>query len=340
MALNPNELFSSTSVDATLRVDAQHIHVKKFSAGTGTLALLTPVAFDESANDWVVWGDPVASAMYAITAASTTATDGTFTITVDGEETSALDHDASASTIQTALEALDSLSSGDVYCYTSGSGLGTNDGIVRILFINKTPVVSIDTSSITGNAHTLSTSASDIGEVSSVTANATPATDGTFTLTVNSETTAAIDHDASAATIQTALEALGGIDVGDITVLDAGGLGAASGAVLLLFRGNLTYTNPTVTIDNGSITGNDHVLATVEAGASANGTNVIRGFVWPDAITLDSDEEVLGQVLVAGTVHYDDIALPSGETIPSLQTACRSGLRERGIHVQGLSQVR
>ena len=44
-----------------------------------------------------------------------------------------------------------------------------------------------------------------VNEVDSITANATPATDGTFTLTVDGATTAALDHDASAAVIQAAL---------------------------------------------------------------------------------------------------------------------------------------
>jgi hypothetical protein len=341
MTLNPNEQFASNNVSALLRCEATRIMPKKFAAGVGTLALLTPVAYNTSTNDWQVWGDPVASSVFSLTAASTTATDGTFTLTVDGEETAAIDHDASAATIATALAALDGLVAGDIETYTSGSGLGTNNGIVYIVFKNKTPGVSLDTTSLTGNAHVLATVASDVGEISTVTANATPASDGTFTLTVNSETTSAIAHDATAATIQTALEALGGIGVGDVTVLAfGGGLGTGSGGIVVLFRGSLTYTNPTVSIGVGSLTGNAHVLATVEAGGSANGTNVIRGFVWPDAITLDSDEEVLGNVMLAGIVHYADIPLPSGESTASLQAALRSGVRELGITVQGLSQVR
>lgn len=72
----------------------------------------------------------------------------------------------------------------------------------------------------------------------------------------------------------------------------------------------------------------------------ANGTGTIGGFVWSDDVVLDSDEEVLGNVLLEGKIHYDDIVLPGGELEADLQTALRSGLRDKGIIVQGLTQFR
>lgn len=72
----------------------------------------------------------------------------------------------------------------------------------------------------------------------------------------------------------------------------------------------------------------------------ANGTGTISGFVWSDDVVLDSDEEVLGNVLLEGKIHYDDIVLPGGELEADLQTALRSGLRDKGIIVQGLTQFR
>lgn len=320
------------------RAFASVIEPKTFAAVTGApeLAALTPVAFNTSTEKWGVWGDPVASAAHRITAASTTATDGTFTITVDDETTAAIAHDAAAAAILSALEALDSIDSGDAFVYDSGGGLASNDGYATIVFKNRTPAVSV-TLSLTGNDHTLSTVAVDIGEVSTLTAGATTASDGTYTLTVNGETTAAIDHDAAAAAIQSALEALGGIDVGDVTVFDVGGgLASNDGVAVILFRGTLTYTNPTVSATY-SLTGTDHTLATVIAGASANGMNVIRALVWPDAIQLSASGEVLGNVMMAGQAHYDDIVLPSGETQSDLAAALKSGLRERGITIKGLA---
>lgn len=71
-----------------------------------------------------------------------------------------------------------------------------------------------------------------------------------------------------------------------------------------------------------------------------NGTGTISGFVWPDAVTLDATGDVIGQVMLAGRVHYDDIALPYGEIADNLKAALRSGPRALGIFVEGLDQVR
>ena len=79
---------------------------------------------------------------------------------------------------------------------------------------------------------------------------------------------------------------------------------------------------------------------TVWTNGGANGTGTIRGFVWPDAVELDSSDDVLGNVMLAGRVHYDDIVLPYGETESNLQAALRSGPRELGLTIESLDQVR
>jgi hypothetical protein len=68
---------------------------------------------------------------------------------------------------------------------------------------------------------------------------------GSYTITFDGETTGAIDHDATAATITTALEALGKVGVGDITVT-GGGAGHANITLTFVNRGNV----PQVTIGN------------------------------------------------------------------------------------------
>jgi len=76
---------------------------------------------------------------------------------------------------------------------------------------------------------------------------------------------------------------------------------------------------------------------------SAGGTNdnsTIRGFVYPLPIQLHASDEVLGVVMVAGEIHYDDIALPSGEAEADLKTAIRANLAARGLFVTGLTEVR
>lgn len=92
-------------------------------------------------------------------------------------------------------------------------------------------------------------------EVQSITINGT-VSGGTFTITVTEigETTAAIDYDATASEIQTALDALSGLEPGDIVV--TGGPIPSAPAVL-------TYNGPVfagkgvaeITVNSGSLTG-------------------------------------------------------------------------------------
>jgi len=76
---------------------------------------------------------------------------------------------------------------------------------------------------------------------------------------------------------------------------------------------------------------------------AGDGVDVIAGFVWPDSIVLDDsgdgNEDVMGQVMLAGRVHYDDIVLPSGETQGVLDAALKSGPREKGLFIYGLEGV-
>lgn len=78
----------------------------------------------------------------------------------------------------------------------------------------------------------------------------------------------------------------------------------------------------------------------VWASGGANGTGTIAGFVWPDAVTLDADEEVLGNIMFTGDIHYSAIVLPAGQTENNLKASLRTDCRTRGLIVQGLDQVR
>jgi len=76
---------------------------------------------------------------------------------------------------------------------------------------------------------------------------------------------------------------------------------------------------------------------------SASGTgevDEIKGFLYPDAVQLDASDEVQGQVMLMGEIHYDDIVLPSGESYPDLRQALRTDCLERGLVIVGLDAVR
>lgn len=74
--------------------------------------------------------------------------------------------------------------------------------------------------------------------------------------------------------------------------------------------------------------------------AGSNGENVLKGLVFPDPIVLDSDEEVIGHVLINGTVHADDVKDATSEADADIEAELREEARLLGIHVQGLTQVR
>jgi flagellar hook-associated protein 2 len=79
-------------------------------------------------------------------------TGGTYTLTYRGQTTTDISYAAGASTIQTALEALSTVSSGDITVADSGTE-GLKDGNVTFTFrdtAGDVPMISIDFSSLTG----------------------------------------------------------------------------------------------------------------------------------------------------------------------------------------------
>lgn len=80
----------------------------------------------------------------------------------------------------------------------------------------------------------------------------TSASGGTFTLTYAGQTTAAIAYNAAAAAVQSALEALSNIEVGDV-VCAGGALGSAP--VTITFEGNLAGLNVAQITTTSSLTG-------------------------------------------------------------------------------------
>lgn len=102
---------------------------------------------------------------------------------------------------------------------------------------------------------------------------------GTFTLTVASKATTAIAWNATAAEVQTALEALSTVAPGDILVTGGPGDSTGSKPFILNFAGNFADENaPAITASAASLTGGTHtaVISTVTEGVG-NANAVIRG---------------------------------------------------------------
>jgi hypothetical protein len=95
-------------------------------------------------------------------------------------------------------------------------------------------------------------------EVQRITITGTP-TGGTFTLTYSAQTTSAIPYNATAAQVQTALEALSNIGVGDV-VVTGGPLPAT--AVTITFVGLLGATDAAAITATGTFTGGTTPTAT------------------------------------------------------------------------------
>lgn len=129
---------------------------------------------------------------------------------------------------------------------------------------------------------------------------------GTITITFDGETTAAIAYNASAATVQTALEALSNINPGDVT---ATGGPLPGTAVTLTFGGRYLGKNvPAITVGSGSLTGGTVTINTSTGGGStvSDGTETLAGFLFcsvkaPSDNTIDPQGALLehGRVIAA-----------------------------------------
>jgi hypothetical protein len=141
-----------------------------------------------------------------------------------------------------------------------------------------------------------------------LTSNGTPATAGTFDLIING-LGIEVAYNATAAQIQSEVNAMlagAGEDYTVAAVATAeANLGVASAVVTITFSENAGA--PVVEVDVDDLTGNAHVLAQSDAGTALNDSNVIRGFIAHDSVTLSATGEVQGVVALAGEIHRDDV---------------------------------
>jgi len=147
-------------------------------------------------------------------------------------------------------------------------------------------------------------------EVQAVTITGTP-TGGTYTLTYNGQTTAAIPYNATAAQVQAALVALSNIGSGNVT---ASGGPQPGSAISVTFVGALANTNVAQMTATGSLTGGSSpavAVTTSTAGGAdlgTGGTEVAKGFLVADK-QVRAGRHVDGSLYYRGRV-YEDL-LPS-----------------------------
>lgn len=183
------------------------------------------------------------------------ATGGTFTLTFNGSTTGALNHDATASAVAAALAALPGLA-GNIAAY--GGPLDTES--IDIEFLNA--LAGTDVTAITVDDSQL-TSAADVDEVQEILFS-NPATGGVFQLVHGGSLTSNLAFDASAANVETALEALASVD--DVTVV------SIAGGYRITFAGENARENvEAIGIDTTALTANE-IQQLQFSGAPSGGT--------------------------------------------------------------------
>lgn len=159
------------------------------------------------------------------------------------------------------------------------------------------------------------------------------ATSGTYTLTFDGETTAAIAEGATAAAVKSALEGLSNINPGDVTVT-----GATGGPYTVTFTGAYAGLNvPQMTATDVDLAGGgDSVTVTtsVAGGSTASdGTEVFAGHLYT---TVDLRGTTSGEVgdVAAALFHHGEVVeskLPSGH---GLDAAAKAAAASLGIFIR------
>lgn len=156
-------------------------------------------------------------------------------------------------------------------------------------------------------------------EVQTVTITGAP-TGGTFTITWSGQTTTAIAYNATAATVQTALEALSNIAPGDVVVT-----GNAGGPYTLTWGGTQLGENVAAPTATASFTGGTSpgvTIATTTAGgtaATADGSDVFAGFLFTEVAFSPTATKCAAPLMVHGQIDpsklpvaFDPTDVPAG----------------------------
>ena len=239
-----------------------------------------------------------------------TASDGTFTLAVNGVATDAIAHDAAATDVETALEAV--VGDGNVAVSGDAGGPWTVD-FLNAEGGNRQAAIVADSNDLhvdgSVTVEVTQEGAEGVNEQQTVMVDATS---GHFGLTFGAETTEEpIAFDAAAADVQAALEALTGIGVGNVAVL-----GDAGGPWLVEFQGALAAQD-VATLASASVDlrdGMPSIVVTVVAPGNDVG-GVVRKYVVVRA------DNANGNVIKIGTTvdNADDgFILSAGQQSPPI----------------------
>ncbi len=234
---------------------------------------------------------------------------GDFTLTFNGQTTANIAHNANASAIRAALEALSNIDTGDI-AVTNASTADAADTFIEFTGQYAGMNVSLLVGNLLGlttptggviSQYQSATASGTINEVQKLTANA--ATGGTFTLTFDGQTTSNIAYNANAATIQTALNALSNVDADNIVVSG----GAANAAALFFTFSGTQFAGqnvPILVVDNDLLTGGAGGTMSVSTNSKFD-TNTAEGI---KSIQLIAEGETICVLENATTTAWVDLS--------------------------------
>lgn len=245
----------------------------------------------------------------------TPATSGTFTITVFGQTTAAIAFNASAATIQAAINALSNVSAkGGYTVYDIGIGNG-----VQLYHLVLTPVVF---------------------------------TGGTFTITIFGQTTAAIAYNASISTIAAALNALTNVqNRGNCSIFGIGGSSAGIGLFTVTFQNaainpNTASLTPTSSHIEPLITdgGVGRVQTLVFSAATTSRTLAAQahGMVAADTLYIKGDASYLADIVDFTVADANTLVVNAspGSLIATASTISEVGKRTTAAYAPGSALTR
>lgn len=333
----------------------------RFSQVSSALTLLvgTPVAYNEATKGWQSW-DPVTGVDVAVNEVQEMNMDagvdgGNFVLSFGGEVTTPLAHSASASTVETALEVLSTIAVGDL-TVSGGAMPGTPMLFTFTGNLAGAPqaMLGLDDAELedggvldAGAAMTRVTAGSGGGALNAVQTldDGGTASGGTFTLTYDGQTTAAIDYDETASNVEAALDLLSNVVTAAISV--SGGTLPSTPMVFTFDGASVAASDqPLLVADGALLTGSSPAYAVVETVQGSRGSGApagdIKGFVYPTDVVLSEDGDVYGVTMRKGAIHRADVELPTtgSPTEDQLDDALRTLLTDQDILVQGLSDVR
>lgn len=251
-------------------------------------------------------------------------TAGTYTLTLLGDTTGAIDWDATAAEVEVYLEALDAVAVGEASVVDSGSWPAINETLTitftGALAGTDIAMMTIAEGSLTGDG-TFTESVkgvAGVAEVNTIGINDT-VTGGTFTLTHTANETAPILYSATAGEVETALEALASISA--VTVTE--GPGPATDWVVTY---DATGVEPAITGDGTNLTGG--------VGTGVSVTEDTKGVTGTGTTSIVVTPALVVATAVSGTVTFGGrrLEVKIGEgNLNYTENTPREYLKNRGL---------